>query len=159
MKFLKKLKSGNFWVSLISCGVLVAEVVFDFEIKTEYLNQILLGLLGLLTMCGIVTDHGECKTIVATSNEQSEQKHENSESISNIKSICDTISLMLNKVSINSSLHEVEPDVKENDNSENQELDNPDGDNNEDCQQEISKGVCEQQTEIRDIVNMDIDNQ
>ena len=104
MRFLKKLKSGNFWVSMISAGVLIAEVVFDFEIKTEYLNQILLGLLGLLTVFGIVSDHGEKETILQnlTSTTDS-QKQEGNESFSNIKSICDTISLMLNKVSINSN--------------------------------------------------------
>ncbi len=102
MRFLKKLKSGNFWVSLISCGVLIAEVVFDFEIKTEYLNQILLGLMGLLTVCGIVTDHGATETLIANLSSSDDQKQENNqENISNIKSICDTISLMLNKVSIN----------------------------------------------------------
>ncbi len=102
MRFLKKLKSGNFWVSLISCGVLIAEVVFDFEIKTEYLNQILLGLMGLLTVCGIVTDHGATDTLIANLSTNEDAKQENNqENISNIKSICDTISLMLNKVSIN----------------------------------------------------------
>lgn len=104
MRFLKKIKSGNFWVSLISCGVLIAEVVFDFEIKTEYLNQILLGLMGLLTVCGIVTDHGATDTLIANLSTNDEVKQENNqENISNIKSICDTISLMLNKVTINSN--------------------------------------------------------
>lgn len=109
MRFLKKLKSGNFWVSLISCGVLIAEVVFDFEIKTEYLNQILLGLMGLLTVCGIVTDHGATDTLIANLSSNDDTKQENNqENISNIKSICDTISLMLNKVSINSNNEKVD---------------------------------------------------
>lgn len=103
MRFLKKLKSGNFWVSIISAGVLIAEVVFDFEIKTEYLNQILLGILGLLTMCGIVTDHGEKETILQGTSQNENQKQDSPDNFSNIKSICDTISLMLNKVSINSN--------------------------------------------------------
>ena len=33
MKFFRKLKNGNFWISLISAGVLIAEGIFDFEIK------------------------------------------------------------------------------------------------------------------------------
>lgn len=104
MRFLKKLKSGNFWVSLISCGVLIAEVVFGFEIKTEYLNQILLGILGLLAIFGIITDHGEKETILTNvSNKIDNSKQDCQENFSNIKSICDTISLMLNKVSINSN--------------------------------------------------------
>ena len=100
MKFLKKLKSGNFWVSLISAGVLIAEGIFDFELKTEYLNQILLGLMGLMTLFGIVSDHGT-DSVVLQSNptNKSESETNSSSGISNIKSICDTISLLLNKVS------------------------------------------------------------
>lgn len=109
MKFLKKLKSGNFWISLISAGVLIAEGIFDFEIKTEYLNQILLGLMGILTLFGIVTDHGDTSVILNTAtSKQQENQDEKPEvattNVSNIKSICDTVSLLLNKVSINSNL-------------------------------------------------------
>ena len=109
MKFLKKLKSGNFWISLISAGVLIAEGIFDFEIKTEYLNQILLGLMGILTLFGIVTDHGDTSVILNTAtSKQQENQEEKTEvattNVSNIKSICDTVSLLLNKVSINSNL-------------------------------------------------------
>lgn len=100
MKMLKKLKSGNFWVSLISAGVLIAEGVFDFEIQTEYLNQILLGLMGILTLFGIVSDHGEKETILTTGSNDSSESTKKEESVSNVKSICDTISLLLNKVSI-----------------------------------------------------------
>ena len=56
MKFFKKLKSSNFWVSMISAVVLILQAVFNVDIKTEYLNQIILGILGLLVMSGIVTD-------------------------------------------------------------------------------------------------------
>lgn len=56
MKFLKKLKSSNFWVSMISAVVLILQAVFNVEIKTEYLNQIIMSILGLLVMSGIVTD-------------------------------------------------------------------------------------------------------
>lgn len=106
MKFLRKLKSGNFWISLISAGVLIAEGIFDFEIKTEYLNQILLGLMGILTLFGIVSDHGDSNVIINQTQTESEKKdNENvNASVSNIKSICDTVSLLLNKVSINSNL-------------------------------------------------------
>lgn len=108
MKFFKKLKSGNFWISLISAGVLIAEGIFDFEIKTEYLNQILLGLMGILTLFGIVTDHGDTSVVLnatpSTQTENQEEKAETSSNASNIKSICDTVSLLLNKVSINSNL-------------------------------------------------------
>ena len=41
MKFLKRLKSSNFWVSMISAVVLILQAVFDIDIKTEYLNQII----------------------------------------------------------------------------------------------------------------------
>ena len=56
MKFLKKLKSSNFWVSMISAVILILQAVFNVDIKTEYLNQIILGILGILVMTGIVTD-------------------------------------------------------------------------------------------------------
>ncbi len=56
MKFLKKIKSSNFWVSMISAVVLILQAVFNVDIKTEYLNQIILGILGVLVMSGIVTD-------------------------------------------------------------------------------------------------------
>lgn len=56
MKFLKKLKSSNFWVSMISAVVLILQAVFNVDIKTEYLTQIILGILGVLVMSGIVTD-------------------------------------------------------------------------------------------------------
>lgn len=56
MNFLKKLKSSNFWVSMISAVILILQAVFNVDIKTEYLNQIILGILGLLVMSGIVTD-------------------------------------------------------------------------------------------------------
>lgn len=57
MKFLKKLKSSNFWVSMISAVVLILQAVFNVEIKTEYLNQIIMAILGLLVMSGIVSDN------------------------------------------------------------------------------------------------------
>lgn len=56
MKFLKRLKSGNFWISMISAVVLILQAVFNIEIKTEYLNQIILGILGILVMSGIVSE-------------------------------------------------------------------------------------------------------
>ena len=56
MKFLKKLKSSNFWVSMFSAVVLILQAVFNVEIKTEYLTQIIMAILGLLVMSGIVTD-------------------------------------------------------------------------------------------------------
>ncbi|MFQ6724497.1 MAG: hypothetical protein ACLRFE_04130 [Clostridia bacterium] len=56
MKFFKKLKSSNFWVSMVSAVVLILQAVFNVDIKTEYLNQIILGILGVLVMTGIVTD-------------------------------------------------------------------------------------------------------
>ena len=57
MKFLKKLKSSNFWVSMIDAVVLILQAVFNVEIKTEYLNQIIMAILGLLVMSGIVSDN------------------------------------------------------------------------------------------------------
>ena len=56
MKFLKKIKSSNFWVSMISAVILILQAVFNVDIKTEYLTQIILGILGVLVMSGIVTD-------------------------------------------------------------------------------------------------------
>lgn len=56
MRFLKRLKSGNFWISMISAVVLILQAVFNVEIKTEYLNQIILGILGILVMSGIVSE-------------------------------------------------------------------------------------------------------
>ena len=120
MRFLKKLRSGNFWVSIISAGILIAEVVFDFEIKTEYLNQILLGILGLLTMCGIISDHGEKETVLPNAtNDPNNPKQDSQDSFSNIKSICDTISLLLNKVTINSTNDNPKDNKGENMNNEN----------------------------------------
>lgn len=118
MKFFKKLKSGNFWVSLVSAGVLIAEGIFDFEIKTEYLNQILLGLMGILTVFGIVSDHGDSSVVITSNIEENKNQVSENQSVSNIKSICDTVSLLLNKVSINSSvetehINEVEQVIKE----------------------------------------------
>ncbi|MBQ8431034.1 MAG: hypothetical protein IJX26_03745 [Clostridia bacterium] len=135
MKFLKKLKSGNFWISIISAGVLIAEVVFDFEIKTEYLNQILLGLMGVLTMFGIVTDHGTV--------EKTDTTEATTESVSNIKTICDTVSLMLNKVSINSN---PSTDVVEKESKLEEEISNLDLDTSEESQSE-EKTLTESETE------------
>ena len=56
MKFLKKLKSSNFWVSMISAVVLILQAVFNVNIKTEYLSQIIMAMLGVLVMTGIVSD-------------------------------------------------------------------------------------------------------
>lgn len=64
MKFLKKLKSSNFWVSMISAVVLILQAVFNVEIKTEYLTQIIMSILGLLVMSGIVTDAGSDEVTV-----------------------------------------------------------------------------------------------
>jgi len=123
MKFLKKLKSGNFWVSLISAGVLIAEGIFDFELKTEYLNQILLGLMGLMTLFGIVSDHGSENVVLQSNNTNAKSETDNASSnagISNIKSICDTISLLLNKVSFS---HDSElEDSKNEENDKKEEL-------------------------------------
>lgn len=64
MKFLKKLKSSNFWVSMISAVVLILQAVFNVEIKTEYLTQIIMAILGLLVMSGIVTDTASGEVVV-----------------------------------------------------------------------------------------------
>ena len=56
MKFFKKLKSSNFWVSMISAVVLILQAVFNIDIKTEYLSQIIMAMLGVLVMTGIVSD-------------------------------------------------------------------------------------------------------
>ena len=64
MKFLKKLKSSNFWVSMISAIVLILQAVFNVEIKAEYLNQIILGILGILVMTGIVSDTSNNEVMV-----------------------------------------------------------------------------------------------
>lgn len=56
MKFFKKLKSSNFWVSMVSAVVLILQAVFNVDIKTEYLSQIIMGMLGVLVMTGIVSD-------------------------------------------------------------------------------------------------------
>ncbi len=64
MKFFKKLKSSNFWVSMISAVVLILQAVFNVEIKTEYLTQIVMSILGLLVMSGIVTDAGSDEVTV-----------------------------------------------------------------------------------------------
>lgn len=75
MKFLKRLKSGNFWISMISAVVLILQAVFNIEIKAEYLNQIILGILGLLVMFGIVSDG---------SSEETSSDKTNTESLQNI---------------------------------------------------------------------------
>lgn len=67
MKFFKKLKSSNFWVSMISAAVLIAQSVFDFDIKSEHLNQIILGILGLLVMSGIISDSSNDEVTVKSS--------------------------------------------------------------------------------------------
>lgn len=174
MKFLRKLKSGNFWISLISAGVLIAEGIFDFEIKTEYLNQILLGLMGILTLFGIVSDHGESSVILNTtpSNDIQEEKVENSSaSVSNIKSICDTVSLLLNKVSINSNLDvenvaDIINEVKEinealHKETEKEEQTNVVEENKKGSEENIQEEI--KQTEMGntpvEIVSKDIDNE
>ena len=57
MKFLKKLKSSNFWVSMISAVVLIAQSVFNIEISSEHSSQIVLAILGVLVMSGIISDN------------------------------------------------------------------------------------------------------
>lgn len=56
MKFFKRLRSSNFWVSMLSAVILILQAVFNVEIKTEYLTQIIMAILGLLVMSGIVSD-------------------------------------------------------------------------------------------------------
>lgn len=73
MKFLKRLKSGNFWISMISAVVLILQAVFNIEIKAEYLNQIILGILGLLVMFGIVSDGSSEETPVDKTNTENLQ--------------------------------------------------------------------------------------
>ena len=65
MKFFKKLKSSNFWVSMISAVVLILQAVFNVEIKTEYLNQIIMAILGILVMTGIVSDSNNDEVTVS----------------------------------------------------------------------------------------------
>lgn len=57
MKFLKKLKSSNFWVSMISAVVLIAQSVFSIDISSEYSSQIVLAILGVLVVSGIISDN------------------------------------------------------------------------------------------------------
>ena len=56
MKFFKRLRSSNFWVSMLSAVILILQAVFNVEIKTEYLTQIIMAILGLLVMSGIISD-------------------------------------------------------------------------------------------------------
>ena len=76
MKFLKKLKSSNFWVSMISAAVLILQAVFNVEIKSEYLNQIIMAILGLLVMSGIVSDGGTEEVTVKQNTDVESVKNE-----------------------------------------------------------------------------------
>lgn len=67
MKFLKKLRSSNFWVSMISAVVLIIQAVFDVTIKAEYLNQIIMAMLGLLVMSGIISDGSSTELTIGQS--------------------------------------------------------------------------------------------
>lgn len=69
MKFLKKLKSSNFWVSMISAVVLILQAVFNIEIKAEYLSQIIMAMLGFLVMSGIVTDSNNPEITIKNNDE------------------------------------------------------------------------------------------
>lgn len=57
MKFLKKLKSSNFWISMLSAIMLIAQSVFNIEISSEHSSQIVLAILGVLVVSGIINDN------------------------------------------------------------------------------------------------------
>ena len=84
MKFLKKLKSSNFWVSMISAVVLILQAAFNVEIKTEYLTQIIMAILGLLVMSGIVTDTASGEVVVNQKNDTENIKKDISEIFSQV---------------------------------------------------------------------------
>ncbi len=67
MKFFKKLKSSNFWVSMISAIVLIAQSVFNFEISSEHSSQIVLAILGVLVMSGIISDNSNSEVQLKSS--------------------------------------------------------------------------------------------
>ena len=67
MKFLKRLRSSNFWVSMLSAVILILQAVFNVEIKTEYLTQIIMAILGLLVMSGIISDSSNDEVTVKQS--------------------------------------------------------------------------------------------
>lgn len=90
MKFLKKLKSSNFWVSMISAVVLILQAVFNVEIKTEYLSQIIMAMLGLLVMSGIVTDSSNDEVKVSQEFDIDSVKEGLTQVISNITSTFST---------------------------------------------------------------------
>ena len=50
---------------MISAVVLILQAVFNVEIKTEYLNQIIMAILGILVMTGIVSDSNNDEVTVS----------------------------------------------------------------------------------------------
>lgn len=127
MKFLKRLKSSNFWVSMISAVVLILQAVFDIEIKTEYLNQIILGILGILVMSGIVSDGSSEEVTVNSSINVDELK----ENISNM--LNQAVASIENNVS--STIQQMQG-VEESGKTEN----------NETLTEEVANETVEQQT-------------
>ena len=82
---MNRLKNYNFWLSIISAGLLICQTVFDVNFDSAYTNEIISGVLGLFVVIGIINDPTK-------SNSSEDDKY--NKIVETIKSICDNIELL-----------------------------------------------------------------
>ncbi len=111
---MNRLKNYNFWLSIISAGLLICQTVFDVNFDNAYTNEIISGVLGLFVLIGIIND--------PTKTNSSEDEKYN-KIVETIKSICDNIELLKqsnqNAVNEENSLSEIEKNNNISNNLEN----------------------------------------
>ena len=71
---------------MISAVVLILQAVFNVEIKTEYLSQIIMAMLGLLVMSGIVTDSASDEMKISNNTEADDTNEGLMQLINNVTS-------------------------------------------------------------------------
>ena len=111
---MNRLKNYNFWLSIISAGLLICQTVFDVNFDNAYTNEIISGVLGLFVLIGIIND--------PTKTNSSEDEKYN-KIVETIKSICDNIELLKqsnqNAANEENSLSEIEKNNNISNNLEN----------------------------------------
>ena len=111
---MNRLKNYNFWLSIISAGLLICQTVFDVNFDSAYTNEIISGVLGLFVVIGIINDPTK-------SNSSEDDKY--NKIVETIKSICDNIELLKqsnqNAVNEGNSLSEIEKNNNISNNLEN----------------------------------------
>ena len=79
----QKLKSGSFWISLVSAVVLTLKSIFGWELDNVLIASLSDSALGILVLFGIVKDHKTQTNGTTTTTQDSTQNQPDDNSVDN----------------------------------------------------------------------------